>query len=70
MTAHLKVAVSIHGRIFYHPCDGSAAAIKADRAAKARGDYPYQHLFEGDNVDDIVQNMLDEQELDTEQPDE
>lgn len=57
---YLNVAVSIHGRIFYHPCDGSAAAIEANRAAKERGDYPYQHLYEGDNVADIVQNMLDE----------
>lgn len=69
MTAHLKVAVSIKGNIFYHPCDGSAAAIKAHKAACQRGDYPYQHLFEGDNVDDIVQQMLDAQELNTEQPD-
>ena len=57
---HLSVAVAINGNVFYHPCDGSAAAIEADRAAKARGDYPYTHLWEGDNVNDIVQNMTDE----------
>ena len=60
---YLNVAVSINGRIFYHPCDGSAAAVKAHQAAVARGDYPYQHLFEGDNVADLVANMLDEEEL-------
>lgn len=60
MPQPLNVAVSINGRIFYHPFDSSAAATDAHNAAVARGDSPYVRLFEGDNVADLVQNMLDE----------
>ncbi len=62
MPNYRTVAVSINGRIFYHPCDGSAAAIAIHAAAVARGDTPYTHLFEGDIVADLVQNMLDEEQ--------
>lgn len=60
MPQPLNVAVSINGRIFHHPFDNSSAAIDAHNAAVARGDSPYVCLFEGDNVADLVQNMLDE----------
>lgn len=54
---YLGVAVSASGRVFEHPCDGTP---DADRAAKARGDYPYTHLYEGDDVCAIVVQMQEE----------
>jgi len=54
---YLGVAVAINGRVFTHPCDGTP---EADRAAKARGDYPYTHLYEGDDICAIVAQMKEE----------
>jgi len=56
MKAYLGVAVSIAGRVFAHPGDGTP---DADAAARARGDYPYVHLYEGDDVDDVLRTMRD-----------
>ena len=57
MKGYLGVAVSINGNVFKHPMDGTSAAHDA---ARERGDYPYQHLYEGDNIPDIVAQMQEE----------
>ena len=57
---YLGVAVSIKGNIFAHPMDGTP---DVHVAAKARGDYPYWHLYAGDNVLDIVSMMEEEADL-------
>lgn len=59
MSRYLGVAVSVGGRIFAHPADGSSAAEEADRLAKARGDYPYAHLYEGDDVYAAIAEMTE-----------
>lgn len=56
---YLGVAVSVTGRIFAHPCDGTP---DAHRAAMERGDYPYTHLYEGDDICAIVAQMREEEE--------
>ncbi len=48
---YLGVAVSDRGNVFLHPADGTP---EADAAARARGDFPYTHLYEGDNVLDVI----------------
>ena len=58
---YLGVAVSIAGRVFAHPCDGTP---DADRAAKERGDYPYCHLYQGDDICAIVAQMREESDHD------
>lgn len=60
---YLGVAVSIKGTVFAHPGDGSPGARAADQAARARGDYPYAHLYEGDNIEATVAEMQDERDL-------
>ena len=60
---YLGVAVSVKGNIFYHPCDGSEAAEAADRGARERGDYPYTHLYEGDDVLAVVEEMVEQVQL-------
>lgn len=57
---YLGVAVAVTGRVFAHPADGSEEAARAHRAAKERGDYPYAHLYEGDNVCTTVSEMREE----------
>ena len=54
---YLGVAVAVTGRVFAHPCDGTP---EADTAAKARGDFPYQHLYEGDDICAIVAQMKED----------
>ena len=54
MRAYLGVAVGITGRIFAHPGDGTP---DADAAARARGDYPYVHLYEGDDIAEALAEL-------------
>lgn len=58
---YLGVVVSITGRIFAHPADGTP---EADRDARERGDYPYTHLYQGDDVIAIIEAMRDEDQED------
>ena len=58
MGKYLGVAVAITGRVFHHPCDGTP---DAHEAARERGDYPYQHLYEGDDALAAVAEMRSEQ---------
>lgn len=60
-TKYLGIAVAITGRVFAHPCDGSPVAAAAHDAAIARGDYPYTHLYEGDDILSLVAEMRQEQ---------
>ena len=50
----LHVVVTRNGRIFHHPEDGTATVHEK---LKAAGEYPYQHLYEGDNVSYIVEEL-------------
>lgn len=52
---YLGVAVSKKGRIFSHPAN--PLDDTAHLAAKARGDYPYTHLYDGDDVHDAIDKM-------------
>ena len=54
---YLGVAVSIKGTIFAHPCNSSAAAEAIHNAARERGDWPYQHLYDGDDIIAIVEAL-------------
>jgi hypothetical protein len=66
MSKYLGVAVSVRGQVFAHPCDGSTSAAAAHKAAIERGDYPYQHLYEGDNVNYIVCELQMQQDAEAE----
>ena len=59
---YLGVVVSVKGTIFAHPCDGSDEAAKIHEAARERGDWPYTHLYEGDDVEDIVWKLRSSEE--------
>ena len=54
MVRYTGYALSVNGTIFKHPMDGSAAARDAHQWAKMNGEYPYCHLYEGDNVADAL----------------
>ena len=47
-------AVSVKGTIFRHPLDGSDEARRTHQWAKANGEYPYTHIYEGDNMEGIL----------------
>jgi hypothetical protein len=47
MDKYLGVAVSHRGIIFAHAGSGDNAA---NDAARGRGDWPYMHLYEGDDI--------------------
>lgn len=60
MKEYLNVAVSVKGNIFYHPGPKTKYAFMSKQIhewAKTTGNYPYQHLYEGDNVQDIIDEM-------------
>ena len=54
---YLGVAVSVKGTIFAHTCDGSPEAAAIHNAACERGDWPYQHLYQGDDVVAVVEAL-------------
>jgi phosphoserine phosphatase len=54
---YLGVAIAVTGEIFSHPCDGSEEAYAIHEAARERGAYPYQHLYEGDSIPDILAEL-------------
>lgn len=55
--SYLHVAVSVKGNIFYHPGPNHFLSKEIHEWAKMTGNYPYQHLYEGDNVALIIDEM-------------
>ena len=62
----LFVSVAVTGVVFAHPGN----SFEIHQWAKASGNYPYQHLYQGDNVAEIVSQLRsDEAEMDDAMPD-
>ena len=54
MDTPLHAVLTVTGKIFYHPEDGSATLHKALVAA---GECPYQHLYDGDDIVTILAEL-------------
>jgi hypothetical protein len=60
---YLGIAVALNGTVFAHPADNSPEAENIHRAAISAGNYPYTHVYKGDNVLELIDEMqLDCQE--------
>ena len=58
----LYMAVSIKGVIFAHPGFPHPEAYAVDEWAMTTGNWPYYHLYWGDDILQIVSKMQQEQE--------